>query len=87
MFTFRRPTENLVREYLQSLKYAPLSYAPIGCTREPGLEAPPGFCKDHERVLLGKGANVYRRACQAIRAWQMMPPSVVQPCPPGVPIQ
>ena len=87
MFVFRRPTEEQVLGYLESLKHAPLSYAPIGCTREPGLEAPPGFCQDHERVLLGKGANVYHRACQAIRAWQMMPPSVVQTCPPGAPIQ
>ena len=89
MFTFRRPTNEQVREYLLSLKDAPLSYAPVGCTRESrqGEPVPPAFNRDHERVLLGKGEGVFRRACGAVRQWQMMPPSVVQPCPAGVPIE
>jgi uncharacterized protein (UPF0548 family) len=89
MFTFRRPTEEKVREYLMSLKDAPQSYAPVGCTRDErqGEPIPKGFNRDHERVLLGKGEEVLRRACHAIQTWQMMPPSVVQPCPAGVPIE
>jgi uncharacterized protein (UPF0548 family) len=89
MFTFRRPTEDQVQKYLRSLKDAPLSYAHVGCTRgarqlEP---IPKGFHRDQERVLLGKGEDVYHRACQAIQTWQMIPPSVVQPCPAGVSIE
>lgn len=89
MFTFRRPTEEIVREYLLSLKDAPLSYAPVGCTRDErqGEPIPKGFNRDHERVLLGKGEDLFRRACQAVKQWQMMPPSVVRPCPAGVPIE
>jgi uncharacterized protein (UPF0548 family) len=87
MFVFRRPTEEQVREYLHSLRDAPLSYAPIGCTREPRLEPPPGFCKDHERVVLGKGETIFRRACQAIRTWKMIAREVVEPCPAGVPME
>ena len=87
MFSFRRPTEEQVREYLRSLADAPLSYAPIGCTREPDLDHLPGFCRDHERVLLGKGEEVFRRGCEAVRTGRMMPPQVVQPCPAGVPIE
>lgn len=87
MFVFRRPTEEQVREYLHSLRDAPLSYAPVGCTREIGLDHLPGFCRDQERVLLGKGEEVFRRACEAVRTWRMMPPEVVRPCPAGVPIE
>src|SRR5258708_5871036 len=89
MFTFRRPTEDRVRQYLLSLKDAPLSYAPVGCTRDSrqAEPIPHGFNRDHERVLLGAGEDVFRRACRAIQTWQMMPPSVVQPCPAGVPIE
>jgi uncharacterized protein (UPF0548 family) len=89
MFVFRRPTEERVRQYLLSLKDAPLSYGAVGCTRESQKEEPipRGFNQDHERVVLGKGEETYRRACQAVRTWQMMPPSVVQPCPAGVPIE
>jgi uncharacterized protein (UPF0548 family) len=87
MFVFRRPTDKQVREYLGALHDAPLSYAPVGCTREPGLEALPGFCKDHERALLGKGEETFRRACGAIRTWKMIAREVVEPCPAGVPIE
>lgn len=87
MFVFRRPKDEQVREYLDALRNAPLSYAPIGCTREPGLEAPPGFCQDHERVLLGRGEETFRRACQAIRTWKMIAREVVEPCPTCVPIE
>ena len=89
MFTFRRPTDDLVRAYLQSLQDAPLSYAPVGCTRDGRRDEPqpPGFNRDQDRVLLGTGEETFRRACKAIQTWQMMPPSVVQPCPTGVPIE
>jgi len=89
MFVFCRPTEAQVKAYLLSLKDAPLSYVPVGCTRDERQEepVPKGFNRDHERMLLGKGEDVFRRACQAIQTWQMMPPSVVRPCPAGVPIE
>ena len=86
MFAFRRPTEDQVREYLHSLRDASLSYAPVGCTREM-LGVLPGFNRDQERAALGKGEKIFAAACQALRTWQMMPPSVVQPCPVGVPVE
>lgn len=89
MFVFRRPTEVQVREYLLSLQDAPLSYAPVGCTRDErqGEPVPKGFNRDQERVLLGKGEQTFLAASQAIKNWQMMPPSVVQPCPTGLAIE
>ena len=89
MFAFRRPTDDQVRAYLQSLQDAPLSYGPVGCTRDSRKDEPPppGFHRDQERALLGKGEETFRRACKAIQTWRMMPPSVVQPCPAGVPIE
>jgi hypothetical protein len=33
MFTFRRPTEERIKDYLSSLKNTLLSPAPFGCTR------------------------------------------------------
>ena len=89
MFTFRRPTEERVRKYLLLLQGAPLSYGAVGCTRDSRRQEPipSGFNRDHKRVLLGTGEDVFRRACGAMRRWQMMPPSVVQPCPAGVPIE
>ena len=89
MFVFRRPTEDRVREYLLSLKNAPLRMRRSAARgiRGKTKPTPPGFNRDHERVLLGKGGDVLLRACRAIQSWQMMPPSVVQPCPTGVPIE
>ena len=86
MFSFRRPSDDQVRQYLASLQDAPFSYQAVGCTRDEPATVP-GFCRDHERVLLGKGEEVFLRATEAIFAWKMMPPSVVQPCPAGTPIE
>lgn len=78
MLLFHKPSEEEVQTFLRSLQIAPLSYAMAGCTRD-GAAA--GFHRDQQRVLLGHGEETFRRACEAIRSWQMLPPSVVEVSP------
>src|SRR5205823_1517412 len=84
MFLFHHPTNDEVRTYLASLSESPFSYAPVGCTSNAAPVR--GSHHDHERVLLGHGEETFRRACEAIRSWQMLPPEVVRVSPKAPPI-
>ena len=64
------PEIDALDRWLVSLRQEPLSY-----THQGGVENPPasGFLPDHHRVLLGRGLEVYRRACAALDTWIMFP--------------
>ena len=83
MFLFHKPSNEEVRQHLERWEDTLFSYIHVGCTRGGEL---PGFNRDHQRVLLGHGEETFRRACQAIRTWQMLPPSVVQVSPHDAPL-
>lgn len=70
MITWRPPTEPGLHEKLHHWKEAPLSYS-----HRRGIENPPsaGFIVDDHRVTLGRGQDVYQRACLALDRWQMFP--------------
>jgi uncharacterized protein (UPF0548 family) len=57
-----------MRRHLERQARLPFSYAPVGGTRG---DPPRGFTVDHNRVLLGTGAETFRRAAWAIRRWEM----------------
>jgi uncharacterized protein (UPF0548 family) len=83
MFSFRRPTETAIRAYLAERMDGSFTYANVGCTRET-QPAERGWNIDRQRVLLGHGEEVFRRACAAIENWRMFPREVAELCWPDV---
>lgn len=70
MFTLRKPTEAQIVTYLIAQQQLPFSYREVGCTTGP---PPQGYDSDRERVLLGHGEEIFRRAKLAIHQWKMFP--------------
>jgi uncharacterized protein (UPF0548 family) len=68
MFLLHRPTEPEIEAFLATQQNAPLSYQPVGLTRNPPSS---GYNIDHNRIQLGAGAAVFNAAVVALRAWQM----------------
>lgn len=81
----RRPTLDDVRAHLATQVDSPFTYTEVGATRE-GNE-PAGFNHDHNRQRLGVGADVFARACDAVRAWTMFPPPLAFIEPSRIPIR
>jgi uncharacterized protein (UPF0548 family) len=75
MFTIRKPTEKLIRDYLARQADQPLSYDAVGWTREE-QPAMPGWNVDRNRVRLGAGREVFEAAKRAIGRWAMFPREV-----------
>ena len=77
MIAYRPLTPRELQQHLASWHEAPLSYP-----HRQGVDKPPlaGFIDDEHQVLLGRGEEVYQRACAALDAWYMFPPwAVVHP--------
>jgi uncharacterized protein (UPF0548 family) len=84
MFSFQRPTESQIRQYLAAQAALPAAYDAVGCTRQ--TPAPRrGWNIDRERVLLGHGEAVFRRAKEALQTWQMFPREIATICSPAMP--
>ena len=81
MFTVRKPSEELVSDYLARQVEQPLSYDAVGCTREE-RPAMPGWKVDRNRVRLGTGREVFVAAKRAISRWAMFPREVASICDP-----
>jgi uncharacterized protein (UPF0548 family) len=87
MFTFRRPTDDDVRELLARQAGQPWSYPCVEVTRSDKPQLMPGWQIDHHRVRLGHGVAVFAAACAAIRGWKMFPPEMTWVYWPHVPQQ
>ena len=84
MFSFRKPSNEQVREYLTRQADQPFSYDCVGCSR--GVpEARRGWNIDRARVLLGRGEDTFQKARLAIESWQMFPREVASICWPETP--
>jgi uncharacterized protein (UPF0548 family) len=79
MFSFRKPSDEQIREYLTRQADQPFSYDCVGCTRE-NPQPRPGWNIDHARVLLGHGETAFQDARGAIKTWQMFPREVASIC-------
>jgi uncharacterized protein (UPF0548 family) len=84
MWYFRKPSDALIRSFLERHSGEPFSYCEVGASRG---EAPPGYDLDQNSVLLGKGPAVFEAARDALRCWRMFPPSWTQIEPAGALIQ
>ncbi|HEY3038182.1 MAG TPA: DUF1990 domain-containing protein [Pyrinomonadaceae bacterium] len=67
MFLRRKPSEDVVGQFISSQQDLPFSYAEVGATQ---TKPPAGFTVDHNRIKLGKGEETYRRATAALQTWQ-----------------
>lgn len=69
MFFLFKPTQDVVREFLNGQRNQPFSYRDVGLSRE---RAPSGYDLDHHRVQIGSGLPAFENACKALREWKMV---------------
>ncbi len=67
MFLLRRPSAELVRQFVARQSSLPFTYSAVGST---ATQPPPGYRIDHNRIQLGSGAETYERAISALKRWQ-----------------
>ena len=84
MFRATRPTAARIDAFLAAQRGAGFSYPEVGATRDGG--APAGYTVDRNRVRLGDGAETFRRAAAALRAWRMTTLGWSAVHPAGAPI-
>lgn len=71
MFSLFHPSRRRLTRFLASEAKRPFSYDPVGASRN--AKAPVGKFVNNRRERLGKGSDVYARACAALSAWRMFP--------------
>lgn len=84
MWFIRKPSEPIIRAFLERQQRLEFSYPEVGSSRH---DRPAGYDNDHNRILLGKGPVVYEVACAVIRRWQMFPAPWTAIVPPNIPIK
>ncbi|WP_437623890.1 DUF1990 family protein [Sorangium sp. So ce1151] len=89
MLSRSRPPDAAIRAFLARQAGRPLSYAEVGCTGAGGGPArpPAGFDVDHHRVVLGRGAELFDRAVEAMRRWAQLRLGWVELCYPDAPLE
>lgn len=75
MFHLAPPTDHQVLALLRSRAGEPFTYRDVGLTRTPLSAAPPGFVLDRYGAELGRGREVFDRACAALARIDNYPPS------------
>jgi uncharacterized protein (UPF0548 family) len=83
MFLHRKPSEEVVRQFIASQQDLTFSYAQLGATRSQPGNVHGGYTIDHNRIKLGQGQETYERAMSALRSWQQFNLGWVTVVPPG----
>ena len=83
MFLLHRPSENRIRQFLSAQQGQSFSYPDAG----EGRVVPRGYKIDHNRIKLGNGADVFQRAVESLRRWEMFNIGWLQLCWPDAPIE
>jgi len=83
MFLHRKPSEEVVRQFIASQQDLPFSYEQLGATRSQLGSVDGGYTVDHNRIKLGQGRGIYERAMSALRSWQQFDLGWVTVVPPG----
>jgi uncharacterized protein (UPF0548 family) len=88
MITPIRPGERAVRAFLERQRARRFSYPEVGATRD-GIQRAEvaGYTHDHDRVRLGQGEAVWRRARAGLCAWRMFEVDGVYLCWPEAAIE
>jgi uncharacterized protein (UPF0548 family) len=89
MFTLTEPSNSDIASFITSQSNLPFSYSEVGATRfDPADSAAPrGYKLDHNRVELGRGAEVFQRAVGALNQWRQFELGWVTLAPPGVKLE
>ena len=70
MWSSTRPTPEHLRRLIASQATLDLTYPQAGITETGTL---PGYNVDDNRVVLGRGTEVFAAACEALRQWRQFP--------------
>ena len=84
MFLLHRPSENQIRQFLSAQQGRAFSYPDAGIT---GRAVPRGYTIDHNRIKLGNGPDVFQRAVESLRRWEMFNIGWLQLCWPDAQIE
>lgn len=90
MFTLTEASWTDIVNFLSDQSSLPFSYSEVGATRTvagSGSSAPRGYNVDHNRVQLGRGADVYERAVEALQQWRQFELGWVTLVPRGMKIE
>lgn len=68
MFLLTKPNEQGIRQFLSSQKDQPFSYPDADIAAR---QSPRGYTRDHNRIKLGEGEEVFRKAVEALKRWEM----------------
>ena len=85
MFLRRKPSEELVEQFIASQRELRFSYSQIGATR--AETAPAGFNLDHNRIKLGSGVETFQLAVAALRNWKQFDLGWVKIVPSDIAIE
>ncbi len=83
MLLLRTPNQEVIRRFLSGQADQPFSYSEVGASRN---APPPGYTVDHNRIELGRGAEIFARAVEALRRWEMFNLGWVQLYWPDAPV-
>jgi uncharacterized protein (UPF0548 family) len=78
MLRLRKPDRGAIEEFIAAQRNGEFSYAAVGASRR--CEAPAGYNVDHNRIELGRGAEIFERAKGAVRQWKMFEMPRVELC-------
>lgn len=84
MFLLQPPSDARIRQILDSQSHTEFSYPEPGCTRNSTVQ---GHRVDCTRFELGRGAEVFRLARQAVSEWRMFDAGWIRLCWPSAPIR
>jgi uncharacterized protein (UPF0548 family) len=79
VFLLRRPSADLVRQFVANQTRLPFSYSDAGAT---ATQPPEGYRVDHNRIQLGADAEPYERAVSALKRWRQFDIGWVRIVPP-----
>lgn len=88
MFLLTKPTDERIRRFISSQTDRPFSY-PVAYSQADiaAGQSPPGYVRDHNRIMLGEGAQIFRTAIDALRRWEMFNIGWLRICWPDAPIE
>jgi uncharacterized protein (UPF0548 family) len=88
MFLLRKPSEEIVTQFIASQQELPFSYAEVGATQgKATADRLIGYNVDHNRVMIGEGEATYQRAVAALRSWRQFELGWVTVVPPRKPLE
>src|SRR5215813_4324797 len=84
MFLVREPSDADAARFVASQRDLPFTYAEVGATN---TTPPAGYTVDHNRIQLGSGEAIYRKAVDALKNWRQFDLGWVVIAPRGVAVE